>query len=207
MLQIHLVSQSPRRSQLLTEAGYEILVDSLKVSEIIEKNLNLEEALCRVAQRKLDLFVQSVKNLNFKDYLFLSADTVVVFAGRVLGKPENSEQAREFLSLLSGQKHQVKTALCLLHGPSGDRFCQVETTDVTFKPLSEQQITDYIATGESTDKAGAYAIQGVGRAFVESIEGSLSNVVGLPMELLERVLDEKEWRVRRRKMGKDTKGD
>ncbi len=198
MLQIFLLSQSPRRYQLLTEAGYDIRVDSVKVSEIIDKNLNLPEAFMAVAESKLEAYLQSVKVLNSNRYLFLSADTAVVFKDRLLGKPQDSVQAAEFLGLLSGRVHQVFTAICLQHGPTGLRLGRVDKTSVQMKVLTEQEIQDYIATGEPLDKAGAYGIQGLGGNLVESIQGSWSNVVGLPMELLERTINEQGWRVYRK---------
>jgi septum formation protein len=131
--------------------------------------------------------------------LILSADTIVVHEERVLGKPENSSVAAEYLRLLSGKTHRVITGIYLHETGSMNFLTALDQTKVQFRALSESEIQDYIATGEPMDKAGAYGIQGEARKFVSRIEGSWSNVVGLPLEKLEQVLREKNWHVRRTK--------
>src|SRR5690606_37369610 len=114
----------------------------------------------------------------------LSADTEVIFENAPLGKPENHEDAFRILSRLSGNKHQVMTAVCIIDSSTSREASQVEITDVKFKNLTPEQIRTYIQTGEPMDKAGAYGIQGLGREFVEKFDGPYDNVVGLPVKIV-----------------------
>jgi septum formation protein len=122
--------------------------------------------------------------------LVIGADTEVVLRGRIFGKPPDREHAAEFLRALSGRTHQVYTALQIIDGRSGRRAQGVSRTDVTMRDLSPDTIRRYLDTGEAQDKAGAYAIQGEGRRLIASIRGPYDNVVGMPMRLLRRLLDE-----------------
>jgi septum formation protein len=197
MHELLLVSQSPRRRELLTEAGYLFSVDSVKLSEIIDKNVNLERAVSKLAGEKAQAYLDQHKSLKGRDILILSADTIVAIDEDALGKPETKLQAREFLRRLSGRVHRVLTGIYLIDLATGRAFQATETTIITFRTLSEDEIREYIETGEPMDKAGAYAIQGLGRDFVSDIKGSWSNVVGLPLELLDRSLTENNWLVKR----------
>ena len=197
MHELLLVSQSPRRRDLLKDAGFLFRVDSVKLSEIIDKNVNLERAVSKLAREKAMAYLDLHKHLKSHKILLLSADTVVAVDDEVLGKPESELQAREFLRRLSGRVHKVLTGVFLHDLDSGREVEATAVTSVTFRKLSEKEIRDYIATGEPFDKAGAYAIQGLGREFVEKIEGSWSNVVGLPMELFEELLVQNAWSVKR----------
>lgn len=128
----------------------------------------------------------------------LSADTMVILDGEPLGKPQDEAQAFDYLSRLSGRAHQVKTAVVLVEGPvaPGENLIMrqaIETTQVIFRHLSEKEIREYISTGEPLDKAGAYGIQGLGGNFVEKFVGAYDNVVGLPMDLVRRLLREGQW--------------
>lgn len=192
MIQLVLASQSPRRSQLLTEAGLRFTVDSVKVSEIIDENLNLERALIQLARTKGEALLGSDKYLKLRDYLVISADTVVIWDGQILGKPQSPEEAVDFLHRLSGKTHCVKTAFALQSpDPSFYPWMEVVTTLVQFHQLTTDAIDAYVATGSPMDKAGAYGIQDpLVKAFVKSIRGSTSNVVGLP---LERVVPVLKW--------------
>jgi len=120
--------------------------------------------------------------------LVVAADTIVVVGGRVLGKPKDASEARRFLALLSGRTHDVITGLAVRACPEEDLTGETATSRVTMAPLSEQEIDWYAATGEGMDKAGAYALQGKGALFVTSIEGSYTNVIGLPLERLHQHL-------------------
>ncbi len=122
--------------------------------------------------------------------LVLGADTVVVIDGQILGKPVDAADAVRMLRLLSGRKHEVITGVCLLYRnePGREVVVDHEVTDVVFAALTAAEIDDYVATGEPMDKAGAYAIQGLASRFVERIEGSYSNVVGLPVAMVYRYL-------------------
>jgi len=121
-----------------------------------------------------------------REAVVIAADTVVVLRNEILGKPHDSKHAQAMLTQLSGQKHQVLTAVAVFY--QGQQQVTVETTEVEFYPLTQQQIRAYIVTGEPLDKAGAYGIQGLGAALVKGIHGSYSNVVGLPLGNLLRML-------------------
>jgi len=200
MYEIILASQSPRRRQLLDDAGFLFQVHLVKVSENIEENLNSVDFAQALSRRKAKFLVDSFKQLNLFNKLVLSADTIIAIEGHILGKPENFQQAQEFLSLLSGKMHSVITGCTLV--PDGD-WLQAHTffeeTKVYFRTLTDLEVEKYIQTGEPMDKAGAYAIQGLGKQFVEKYEGSWSNVVGLPLEKLDTQLELKGWHVRKRK--------
>ena len=122
--------------------------------------------------------------------LVLAADTLVVLAAEILGKPDGADEARAMLRRLAGRDHLVMTGVAVHHGDDDRVAAAVETTRVTIGELSERQIADYVATGEPLDKAGAYAIQGLGALFVEAIEGNYTNVVGLPLPLTRRLFAE-----------------
>lgn len=208
MHKLILASESPRRKILLEQAGFSFHVFSVKVSENIEENLTtaaqINAQIEQIAQTKGEAVLQTYKSLKSEPILILSADTMVIFKGRPLGKPKDSTEAQEFLTLLSGNSHQVKTAICLIEGNFEGGFLKkgrwvqaLQTTDVHFRLISRQEIQDYVASGEPMDKAGAYGIQGLGGKFVERIEGPYDNVVGLPVDLLEKVLRENNWVVER----------
>ena len=198
MYKLVLASQSPRRRDLLMRAGYEIRVQSVKVSEIIEQNLNPTEAVSHLATKKAQAAFDQYNYLNLKDFLVIGADTLVAFGDKILGKPESEAEAAQFLDLLSGQTHQVLTGFCIIEGGTGRKVVEVDQTLVQFKKLSPHEIKAYIKTGEPMDKAGAYGIQGLGGEFVESYRGSWTNVVGLPMEKFESVLKREGWNVHSR---------
>lgn len=171
---LYLASASPRRRALLEQVGLDFVIVHAPVEETLQGPL--DAALSALARKKA-LAAQAQAS----DGVILAADTVVVCQGRVFGKPENVRQAQQMLRALSGTVHQVKTGVCVLDGVSGRSLCTVETTDVTFEALSETQIAQYIQSGEPMDKAGAYAIQGLGAQFVRKINGCYYNVVGLPV--------------------------
>ncbi len=198
MPELILASQSPRRRALLEEAGFQFRVHPVKVSEIIDENLNLRAAIEVVAERKAWSFVEHNKHLISHDFLVLSADTCVVLEGRVLGKPSGVAEARHFLASLSNRVHEVITGMSLVHLVSQRVVTCSDQTIVEFHSLTKDEVEAYLKTDEPYDKAGAYGIQGRGGRFVKSIKGSFTNVMGLPMELLEKVLSDNDWRVPRR---------
>lgn len=195
MKQLILASQSPRRSEILKKAGYQFVSFPVYVSEIPNKNLSLDEQILDIARRKAEAVIVELKakGLGSKNDVVLTADTMVCFNSSALGKPDDEAIAFDFLRLLSGQKHQVKTAIYLLDLSTEESVFHIETTDVYFKNLSDEQIKNYIATKEPLDKAGAYAIQGLGGQFVEKFEGDFNNVVGLPLHALEKLFTLKKW--------------
>lgn len=186
-------SQSPRRSQLLQEAGYKFEVISVNLSEILNKNLTIDEQIVDLARTKALATSNKLKSSKEQSFLILGADTVVVLGDRVFGKPKDQSEAEENLRTLSGKKHSVKTAICFVVLPSLQEVKAIDTSFVTFRKLSEDDIQNYLSTKEWKDKAGSYAIQGEGKKLVQGLEGSLTNVVGLPMELVERMLKENDW--------------
>lgn len=172
-----LASASPRRSVLLRQAGVDFTIVPSCVPEELRLGESAEEYVLRVAWEK----AKNVANREAGVWV-LAADTVVEIDGQVLGKPRDPEEARHMLRRLSGRTHLVKTAFVLLSSDGRPFTSQVVTSAVTFKPLSEAEIGAYLATGEPFDKAGAYAIQGQGAAFIVRTEGSYTNVVGLPLD-------------------------
>ncbi len=196
MKQLILASQSPRRSEILKNAGFQFVSFPIHVSEIPDKNLNIDEQIIDIAKRKAEACRDSLLGKSL-DGVVLSADTMVCFGSEALGKPDNDQVAYEFLKKLSGKKHEVKTAIYLIDLQTCEALSHIETTAVFFKVLSDQEIFDYIATKEPADKAGAYAIQGIGRRFVEKFEGDFNNVVGLPLQALEKLFKLKSWNFQR----------
>jgi septum formation protein len=178
---------------LLEDAGFRIMVFPIKVSEKLEKNLNPDEQIIAIAVRKSLAAENELKSLKSKDFLLLTADTMVVLDDQPLGKPADKKEAELMLTRLSGRSHEVKTAVCLYESSTQRRISQIETTRVFFRKIAPQEILDYIATGEPMDKAGSYAIQGLGGKFVQKFEGDYNNVVGLPMDLVKKILQENEW--------------
>jgi len=197
MLMLVLASQSPRRIELLNNAGFQFHHHPVKVSEIFDEKLKPAEDASQIATAKAEACVEQHKQLKSGDFLVLAADTVVALGDQKFAKPDSAAEAAEFLRRLSGKTHSVITGLALLETRSGKRFQGFAETMVEFKKLSEAQISEYVATGEPMDKAGGYAIQGLGGNLIASTHGSWSNVVGLPMELLEKALLENGWNVRR----------
>lgn len=198
MFQLILASQSPRRRQLLIEAGYNPRVDTVKVSEIIEEKLNLRDAVKRVARTKAEAYIKANKHMKSQRILLVAADTIVSFEGMILGKPQNNIEAVKTLTRLSGKSHSVITAFCVYDFSSGKWVDEAVETKVWFKDLSPAEIESYVTSGEPMDKAGSYGIQGEGGKFVEKYEGSWSNVVGLPMEKFEEVIKRSGWDVCKR---------
>lgn len=171
-----LASASPRRQELLGFYGIPFEVVPSGADEAAEGPGH--EQVRELAKRKcLDVAARCPGRL------VLAADTLVCVEDQVLGKPQNEEDALRMLRLLSGRSHQVHTGICIAC-PDGRVIDRVATTKVTFLPVGDDLLRRYIATGEPMDKAGAYAIQGRAGAFISSIEGSPTNVIGLPLELL-----------------------
>lgn len=177
-----LASASPRRKRLLAQMGLPYRVVVSRVHE--EHGAECPGDLCR------NLAVLKAKEVytREKPAWILGADTIVVVEGKVLGKPKSHEGAEGMLSLLSGKDHRVITGFCVLNPAGMTAHSESVTTEVRFKPLTEEEIDGYIRTGEPFGKAGGYAIQGVGAFMVESISGSYTNVVGLPMCALIKAL-------------------
>jgi len=179
-----LASASPRRRELLAQLGIALEVVAPSIAEPREPPAGLSAAAFAEA---LAYFKAAQVYRDHRNAFVLGADTLVSLGGRVIGKPADERQARRMLKALSGTRHEVITGLALL-GPGLSRLIASETTKVTMRPMSRQELEAYLASGEWQGKAGAYAIQETADRYVEKIEGSLTNVVGLPMELTERML-------------------
>lgn len=196
--QFILASQSPRRRQLLEQAGYDIHTIPSKVSEIPKENLNLRERICDLAWQKVQSLVGDDKLPKSGPNLVLAADTVVVLDGQLLGKPKTPAEAQETLRQLSGRDHQVITGIVLYQPETTERIDWAETTDIVFHKLTDEMINEYVKSGDPMDKAGSYGIQNIGEKFVKETKGSFSNVVGLPMEKLEELVLDNDWQLPRK---------
>ncbi|MEK2689801.1 nucleoside triphosphate pyrophosphatase [Bdellovibrio sp. GT3] len=183
-----LASESPRRKQLLQEAGFSFDVASVKVSEIPDKNLNASEQILDIARRKARAAFAHLKSSKEQEFTLISADTEVIVAGELQGKPSDKQDAYNMLRRLSGNSHEVQTGVCIIDSATGKELSQIETTIVYFRNLTDQEIWTYIETGEPMDKAGAYGIQGLGGKFVEKYKGPFDNVVGLPVQMVKNLL-------------------
>jgi len=179
---IVLASSSPRRKELLNKFGFEFVV----CRPTMEEKSDYSDPKKRVIENA------KTKALSLKDLhpnsLIIGADTIVYIDGLFLGKPNNINEARSMLETLSGKTHQVFTGLAVLDTSSDQIYTGVDETLVFFKDLDPDIIEFYINSGEPLDKAGSYAIQGLGREFVKNINGSENNVIGLPLDLLESLL-------------------
>lgn len=180
-LLILLASASPRRKELMELLGEPFCVKAPNVDETLPDGIAPAEAVAHLSKLKADAMAGMAETI-------IAADTVVAIDGCILGKPKNENSAAEMLRLLSGRIHSVFTGVTVTHFDKIYTF--TEETKVEFYPLSEQEIWDYIATGEPADKAGAYGIQGKGSLLVRRMEGDYFNVVGLPVSRLSRVLKE-----------------
>lgn len=179
-----LASTSPRRKLLLAELGVPFTIEApMLEKETLDTALPLAQALEALALAK----ARSVA-ARTPEALVLGADTIVCKEGVVLGKPADCAEAAEMLRALSGATHEVITAVALCCAACGFARTSHAVSKVRFRTLSEQEIADYIATGEPLDKAGAYGIQGEGGRFVEKLDGAFDNVVGLPMALVRDLL-------------------
>lgn len=179
-----LASSSPRRQQLLRDAGIEIEVRPAHVTEERTTGEDPVQYACRLAREKALAVAR-----NFPGRYVLGADTIVVVDDEVLEKPRNAEDAARMLRLLSGRAHHVTTGVSLID-PSGRSDTRFSTARVHFRKLEEAEIQRYIESGEPMDKAGAYAIQGGAAAWVHHVEGEYENVVGLPLSLVKEMLRE-----------------
>lgn len=192
-----LASASPRRQELLRNAGISFTVEPADIDETPRDGESPRDCAERLAREK----ALALSNTRPQDYV-LGADTVVAVDDIILGKPVDAADAARMLRLLSGRTHQVITGVCLVAGTVANELAQKprtgnrevrtasETTLVTIRDLSDDEIHEYVATGEPMDKAGAYAIQGMASRWIPQIDGDYSNVVGLPVKLVCELLRE-----------------
>ena len=177
-----LASQSPRRRELMALLRIPFSVRVADIDETMNPTASPYDEVARLSKEKALAVPRQA------DDIVIAADTIVVCDNRVLGKPHTRDEAISMLQQLSGNCHQVMTGLTVLHGQQQKTVTEV--TQVTFRPLTEEEITAYVRTGEPMDKAGAYGIQGGGAVFVEKLVGDYYNVVGLPVCKLWQLLQE-----------------
>ena len=184
-LQIVLASASPRRKELLEKAGYKFLVEK---SDIIESQFATDNIEPYIYAEQLAL--AKAKNIapKYPDKIVIGSDTIADYDGTIIGKPADENEAREIVKRLFSKPHKVITGIAIVRLKDNTEVVTHDTTIVYPKKMTSEQIKKHIRTGTWKEKAGAYAIQETGDEFVERIEGSLTNVMGLPMELLESLL-------------------
>ena len=192
-MKLILASGSPRRAEILRNAGLSFEVQPAYVDESLVSGERAEDYVLRLAKTKVQI-VATTAAKNSGHAFIIGADTTVVCNGRVFGKPENPAEAREMLQALSGKTHEVCTGIAIVRTPDGLQASGIETTRVAFLPLSQDHLDAYIATGEPFDKAGGYGIQGVGGKFIPRIEGCYFNVMGLPLSRTWQMLRALGWR-------------
>lgn len=172
-MQLILASQSPRRKELLGFLHIPFVIRAADIDETMDTAKPPEAEVARVSRAKAEAIVRNPGDI------VIAADTIVVCDGQVLGKPHSPEHAASMLTMLSGRAHQVMTGLTVLR--DGKALTCTECTDIYFRPLSEREIQNYVATGEPMDKAGGYAIQGGAALFAQHMVGDYYNVMGLPV--------------------------
>lgn len=183
-MELILASASPRRQELLSRLGLDFSVIPARGEESLAPGLSPQEQVLRLAEQKAQEVYD--RQAHSPGRVILSADTVVVLDGSILGKPKDPDDAAFMLSALSGRSHQVLTGVCVLSEQEKQQHC--EETQVFFRPLTPSEISAYVQTGEPMDKAGAYGIQGYGALFAEKIIGDYFNVMGLPLCAAGRML-------------------
>jgi len=179
-----LASNSPRRIALLKTLGLAFDVVSHSTVECVSYDVSPDELVQRLACQKAEDVAQRVGNA-----VIIGADTIVLHNRCILGKPLDASDALRMLSMLSNTEHEVLTGICLVETPSKKKLLRFERTHIKMKYITGEEIDAYVKSGEPMDKAGAYAIQGLGSRFIEKTTGSYTNVVGLPLELLREMLD------------------
>lgn len=185
---IYLASGSPRRREILHNLGYQVSVNVAEIDETPHENESASDYVLRMAVEKNQA---AQTQFDLRDCPIISADTTVALHNLILGKPQSPEHAHDMLRQLSGSTHQVLTAVCVSF--QGEMRQAVQSSDVTFCTLSDDEIRRYIASGEPMDKAGAYGIQGLGGVFVAHLSGSFTGVMGLPVFETVDLLQQFNW--------------
>lgn len=190
MKRIILASQSPRRRELLTQIGLKFEVIPSTVEEVITSTNSVEVVQELAQQKARDVAEVAGREMEKDSLLVIGADTIVVYEGKILGKPGDKEDAVRMLTMLQGKEHSVYTGVALLSGEQEIVFA--EETRVQMCPMTPEEIAWYVNTGEPMDKAGAYGIQGLCARFVRQIQGDYNNVVGLPVGRIYQELKKEE---------------
>jgi septum formation protein len=178
-----LASSSPRRKEILEKEGFEF---EIMVPDNVEENNIYSDPVSHALELSRKKVESVAKRLD--EGLILGADTIVVLDGQILGKPKDKKEAQIVLKKMSGKAHKVYTGLTLINKSNDKVLSDYDSTEVFFNQLKDEDILNYIATGEPLDKAGAYGIQGMGSFLVNHIEGNLDNVIGLPVKKLKEML-------------------
>ena len=182
MKQLILASQSPRRKSLLAQLGYQFTIQAADIDESVLFDEKPQDYVVRLAQEKAQVIFATLSKQQQKHAIVLGSDTCVVIDDDILGKPTDEAECIATLTRLGNRQHQVLTAIAIIRQTNSIKtMSQLVTTQVNFKALTLDEITSYWHTGEPCDKAGAYAIQGLGGQFISTINGSYSAVVGLPL--------------------------
>ena len=181
MNKIILASASPRRKDLLTNAGIDFIVDASSIDEVLDESLDIEDRLMKLAADKAYPIHEKYPN-----DIVIGADTIVYYNQQIIGKAKDREDAKRILTMLSSHKHSVYTAVALYN--KGELFTFIDKTDVYFKDILSM-IDDYLALNEWQGKAGAYGIQDSANVFVDHIDGDLDNVIGLPVYKVKEALN------------------
>jgi septum formation protein len=191
-VKIVLASSSPRRAEILRDAGIAFETYPTEIDETAFPREPAQAMVARLAEAKARAAAAQM-DAGMRECIIVGADTTVELDGEILGKPRDSAHAREMLARVSGRTHHVLTGIFLLRLPGNATRATVEKSAVTFAPLGEKEIDDYVASGEPLGKAGAYAIQGLAGRYIPRIEGCYFNVVGLPLARLYALLRELGW--------------
>lgn len=182
---IILASRSPWRKRLLKKNGIVCRIHISKFKEIL-KHVSPRHLVLHNARGKALDVAQHYKN---KNAIIIGVDTVGVLNGKILGKPKNRAHAERMIKILAGTTHKVISGLCVIDVKKGRKICAAETTKVTFRKVSDEELEKYLDSNHWKGKAGSYAIQGRAKGFVEKIDGDITNVIGIPIERLKRMLD------------------
>lgn len=183
MAEIVLASKSPRRRELLKSIGIKFKVHPSPFCELENHNLPAEKLVIKNARGKAREIAPK-----YQDAIIIDVDTVGSYRHHILEKPKNFQDALRILSILNGKTHDVLSGLCLIQTKTGRELIHLERTKVTFARMTPKEIQNYIASGESMDKAAAFAVQGKGSLFIKKIDGCFFNVMGLPMHSLYKML-------------------
>lgn len=191
-MNIILASSSPRRAEILRNAGIHFEIRAAEIDETPLPGETAEAMVARLAEAKARA-VAAQLDAPRRDFIIVGADTTVELDGEILGKPDDSRDAANMLAKLSGRTHRVLTGIFLVKLPGNGARTAVESSAVTFAALSRNEIEAYVKTGEPMGKAGAYGIQGYAGRFISKIEGDYFNIVGLPLSRLYALLRETGW--------------
>lgn len=194
MKRLILASGSPRRRQILKDAGYTFEVIVPDVEEKVNGH-SINQIALNLSIQKISAVKNKNENWVKTEKLVISCDTIVVYQEQVLGKPKDRKQAIDYLSLLSGDTHMVITSFAIWDCQKDEVYCDLDRTEIVFRPLHAVEIANYVDTAKPFDKAGAYGIQEEAKKFVQEIKGSYLNVVGFPLEKFKEVIKEKAWNI------------